>query len=103
MLNVYQNEKEQIFKVGVVLQRKWDDACRRMDIDNPKAKKNTPIMQSWVNEAKNRYAEIGFKVVVDITPAMAGVSPPTISIAERIEKQLTDHDRIRHEILKEEK
>lgn len=102
MLEIYKGEREKVFRVGMVLQRKWDDACKKMDMDKPSSQKNSLIMEQWANEAKNRYAEIGFEVIVDITPSLAGVKPPTISLAERIEKKLTDHERIAHEIKKEQ-
>lgn len=104
MLNVtYREDREKIFKVGVIMQRKWDFLTQnRFDLDNPKSNKNVGLMQSWAEEAEKRYNEIGFEVTIDITPAMAGQSPPVITIQERITPELTDHERIGFEIKKED-
>lgn len=103
MLNVtYKEDREKIFKVGVTMQRKWDNLCEhKFDINNPKSNKNIGFMQAWAEEAEKRYNEIGFQVTIDITPAMAGISPPTITIDERVAPTLTDHERIAHEVKKE--
>jgi hypothetical protein len=103
MLNItYKEDRENIFKVGVVMQKKWDYLCEhRFDVDKPKSNKNVGLMQAWAEEAEKRYNEIGFEVTIDITPAMAGISPPTITIDERVTPTLTDHERIAHEIKKE--
>jgi hypothetical protein len=103
MLNItYKEDREAIFKVGVTMQKKWDFLCsNRFNLENPKAQKNVSLMQDWATEAEKRYAEAGFRVTIDITPAMAGIEPPTITIDERIEPELTDHERIYHEVKQE--
>ena len=105
MLNVtYKEDREKIFKVGVTMQKKWDDLCNhKFDLKNPKAHKNVGFMQAWAEEAEKRYQEAGFIVKIDITPAIAGVSPPTITIEDRVKPELTDHERIYHEVKKETK
>lgn len=103
MLNVYKEDREAIFKVGVKMQKKWDYLCEhKFNTVNPKATKNVSLMQAWAEEAEKRYKEIGFEVTIDITPAMAGISPPTITIDERVTPELTDHERIGYEIRKED-
>lgn len=103
MLNVYKEDREKIFKVGVTMQKKWDYLCsHRFNTINPRATKNVSLMQAWAEEAEKRYKEIGFEVTIDITPAMAGISPPTITIDERVTPELTDHERIGYEIKKED-
>ena len=59
-------------------------------------------MQGWAEEAEKRYEEAGFKVTIDITPAMGGATPPTITIDDRVAPTLTDHERVSYEIKKED-
>jgi hypothetical protein len=103
VLNItYAADREAIFKVGVVMQRKWDYLCQhRFELDKPKSNKNVGLMQAWAEEAEKRYLEAGFKVTIDITPALGGASPPTITIDDRVTPELTDHERIGYEVKKE--
>lgn len=103
-LNVYAEERKKIEEVGIIMQRKWNYLTDyKLNRDVPKSKKNIELMEEWAKEAQNRFLEAGFKVTVDITPAMANISPPTVSINDRVKPQLTDHERIAHEIKKEQK
>jgi hypothetical protein len=102
VLEVYEADREKILKVGITMQRKWDDLCNhKFDLNNPKAHRNVGFMQAWAEEAEKRFEEIGFVVKIDITPAIAGVSTPTISIEERVKPELTDYERVIHEAKKD--
>lgn len=99
MLNqIYDTERLKIHEVAITLNQKWFDLCRTMDLDHPGARKNISKMQRWATEAQNRYAEIGFKVFVDLAPAINGSSPPSVVVEDRIEQHVFDHDKMAAEI-----
>lgn len=97
---VYDSEKEQIHKVAITLNQKWFDLCRTLDLDNPGSQKNVVKMEAWANEAQNRYAEIGFKVFVDLAPVINGQAPPSVVVEDRIEQLTFDHDKMAQEVKK---
>lgn len=97
---VYDSEKQKIFEVGTILNQKWFDLCRYMDLDNPGSKKNVERMQRWANEAVSRYHDIGFKVFVDLAPAINGQKPPSIVFEERVNQITFDHDKMASEVKK---
>lgn len=97
MLNVYDHEKKKIEEVGADLQRKWNFLARRLD-DNIYSNKNRKLIELWHQECMNKFKEAGFNVTVDVTPALANVSPPTITIESRTQPHVFDHERQAYEI-----
>lgn len=90
--NYYDEDAERVRKVGIDLNQKWNFVARRLD--NPLGSKvQQQMIQVWHDEAVNRYREAGFIVEVDITPALAGISPPTIAVVGKTEDKPFDHDK----------
>lgn len=96
----YDEEQEKIREVGQDLNNKWRFVVSKLP-DIPMANDTARRMvERWHSEAVQRYQEIGFIAEVDITPALAGVGTPVISIVSRTEKHAFDHDKKAWEINK---
>jgi len=91
-IEVSSDEGMQIYKLAQKLNDKW--AHKTANVDN---------LQEYAYEATSRYAELGFIVNMDITPALVGVGYPDLAIVGRINPIETDHDRVRHEVRKQMK
>jgi hypothetical protein len=106
MPNLYDEDQRRIYKVGQDLQEKWNYVAARLDIDpllkRPliHSKKNGKMFALWHEEAIKRYRDIGFIAEIDITPALAGESPPVISIVDRVEPLVFDFDKKAWEVKK---
>jgi hypothetical protein len=92
LIEVTKEEKIAIYKLTEYLSYKWSHKTA-----------NRANLQEFAYEASSRYAELGYIVNVDITPALVGVGRPDISIVGKIHNLETDHDRIRYDVKKEYK
>lgn len=96
----YDEDAEKVRRVGTDLNNKWNYLARKLDPLPLNSKVQTQMIQVWHDEAVNRFADAGFIVEVDVTPALAGLAPPTVSVVGKTEKQAFDHDKKAHEIKK---
>lgn len=92
LIEVSRAEQEQIMKLAEILNLRWSHKTA-----------NAANLQEFAYEATSRFAELGFIVNVDITPALVGVGHPDIGIVGRVQPMEPDHDRIRHDIKKQYK
>ncbi len=99
MQHLYDEDQERIQKVGINLNQKYQYILRRMD-ETPMSKKNRQLLTAWHDEVIHRYQEIGWVAECDITPALAGLAPPTIEIVGRVENHEFDFDKKKWEVLK---
>ena len=100
MQHLYDEEIEKMEKVGANLNEKYQYVLSKMDLDAPMCKRNRELLTAWHDEVMNRYAQIGFAVECDITPALAGLAPPTIEIIGRTEDHEFDFEKKKWEVLK---
>jgi hypothetical protein len=88
-LEIYPDEKNRIVSAWAAIQTKW--------IGKPDSHEN---MVAMATEAENRFKELGFKVIVDISNIEMGDDgnvyfSPVISIEDRIVRE-DGHDFERH-------
>jgi hypothetical protein len=89
-LEIYPDEKNRIVSAWAAIQTKW--------IGKPDTHEN---MVAMATEAENRFRELGFKVIVDISNIEMGDDgnaylSPVISIEDRIVGENSGHDFDRH-------
>lgn len=92
LIEVSTEEAAAIYKIGEAMNTKWSHKTA-----------NRENLQEFAYEITSRYAELGFIVNVDITPALVGVGYPDVAIVGRIKPMEPDHDRIRYDIKKKMK
>lgn len=98
--NYYDEDAEKVRKVGTDLNNKWNYLARKLDPLPLNNSVHRQMIQVWHDEAVNRFAEAGFVVEVDVTPALAGLAPPTVSVVGKTEVKAFDFDKKAHEIKK---
>ena len=89
LLDVTEDELKAIYKLGEYITYKWGHRTATRE-----------ALQEYAYEVTSRYAELGFIINVDITPALIGVGFPDVAIVSKIDTSETDHERIRHGIKK---
>lgn len=94
----YDEDAEKVRRVGTDLNNKWNYLARKLDPLPLNNKIQTQMIQVWHDEAINRFADAGFVVEVDVTPALAGLAPPVVSVVGKTEVSAFDYDKKAHEI-----
>jgi hypothetical protein len=90
LIEVSTEEATAIYKIAENMNVKWSHKTANRD-----------NLQEYAYELTSRYAELGFIVNVDITPALVGIGYPDVAIVGRIKPIEPDHDRIRHDVKKQ--
>lgn len=94
----YDEDAEKVRRVGTDLNNKWNYLARKLDALPLNNKIQTQMIQVWHDEAVNRFADAGFVVEVDVTPALAGLAPPTVSVVGKTDVAEFDHEKKAYEI-----
>ena len=87
MIELYKDEREQILKLAYQIMDKYKHRTA-----------NSANLEELAKEAQGRFAELGFIVNVDVTPALVGIGPPDIAVVGRVNPQEPDHERIAKEV-----
>lgn len=98
LANVYDEEYKAIQKLGWVIQTRWNDAARHIDIADSKA--TAKIVNEFSKWAEGEFEKIGFLIAVDTTPIYSD-RPPVISLLSRTSGDNEfDHERKAREVRK---
>ena len=88
MIDLYDEEVVRIHHVAFDLTRKWSH--------REATKGNLELLE---REAVSRLADIGFIATVDTIPCLLG-QPPSITIVDRVEPHIFDHEKKEWEVRK---
>jgi len=97
MINLYDEELPKVGKAAHTMNELWKETARHIDLRNQK--ESSQKITEWHKRAIGEFERAGFVVEVDMTPIYADM-PPTISIVDRTNKVIFDHEKKGWEVKK---
>ena len=97
MINLYDEEVKRVGKVAYKANQAWRETARTLDLKNQKD--TSTKVGEWHKRTVNEFEAAGFIVEVDVSPIYADM-PPSISIVDRTEKVVFDHEKKSYEVKK---
>lgn len=97
MINLYDEEIPKVGEVAYRLNQLWKETARHINMQN--TKETSMKVGEWHKRAIGEFEKAGFIVEVDMTPIYAD-QPPIVSIVDRVEKVVFDHEKKAYEVKK---
>jgi hypothetical protein len=97
IINLYDEELPKVGKAAFIMNELWKETARHIDLRNHK--ESSQKITEWHKRAIGEFEKAGFVVEVDMTPIYMDM-PPTISIVDRVNRVIFDHEKKSYEVKK---